>query len=220
VSLDYIEIEPPQKTKASVIWLHGLGADGNDFAQLVPALNIPEALAVRFIFPHAPFRSITLNDGKSMRGWYDIYGLDRSEKQDKKGIEETTQLIISLIEKENRRGVSSNKIILAGFSQGGAIALHAGLHYPKKLAGIMALSTYLPLHEAFGTKNEEANKSTPIFMAHGTQDDVLPFSFGELSKHVLEEHNYPVAWHPYNMRHSVCPQEALDISKWIQERLG
>jgi phospholipase/carboxylesterase len=216
MSLESIIIEPKQSAQFAVIWLHGLGASGHDFASIVPQLRLPDSLPVRFIFPHAPVRPVTLNMGMPMPAWYDIYGLEAHSQQDDAGINQTNEHIVQLMQTQHEQGIPAANIILAGFSQGGAIALHTGLHYPEKLAGIMALSTYLPLSETFGTRTEEANHATSIFMAHGTGDVTVPLSFAETSKRLLKKHRYPVKWRTYPMQHSVCPEELRDISAWIQ----
>lgn len=217
--LEYIEINPETKAQASIIWLHGLGANGNDFVPLVPQLKLPSDLAIRFIFPHAPNRPVTINFGYVMPAWYDIYSLNREMQEDAEGIEQSSNAIIELIEKEKNKGIASEKIMLAGFSQGGAIALHTGLHYPEKLAGIIALSTYIPLHKYFGRETEKANSQTPIFMAHGEHDDIVPLEFAELSKNLLQKNNYSVDWKTYPMTHSVCLEEIKDIQHFIIKHL-
>jgi phospholipase/carboxylesterase len=214
--LESIIIEPKQQPAThAIIWLHGLGASGDDFVPIVPQLQLPESLAIRFIFPNAPVRPVTLNMGMPMPAWYDIFSLNRNSKQDEKGIHESSEAIQQLIKDQNAKGIRSDNIILAGFSQGGAIALHTALHYPEKLAGVMALSCYLPLHETFGTTKEKANEPISIFMAHGASDAVVPFAFAELSKRMLLEHHYSVQWHTYPMEHSVCLEEIKDIGAWV-----
>lgn len=218
--LEVVEINPQQAATASVIWLHGLGADGHDFANIVPALELPADLAIRFIFPHAPLRSITINSGYVMRAWFDIYAFDMNAPQDHVGIAESHEAIEKLIAKENRRGIPTEKIILAGFSQGGAIALSAGLRYPKRLAGILALSTFLPLADKLASERSKSNQDIPIFLAHGTQDPVLPLQLGEYCKMQLAHFGYNVEWHAYPMQHEVCLPEIKDIAHWLKQQLS
>lgn len=218
--LECIEIEPKIMPRAVVIWMHGLGADGNDFVDIVPQLHLPDNSAIKFIFPHAPLRSITINNGCVMRAWYDIKSLSAlADNEDKDGIYDSVTKIHALIDKEKSLRVPSDKIILAGFSQGGAIALHVGLRYPEKLAGIIALSSYLPLQSTLAKEKAAANNDTPLFMAHGKDDPLIPINFARESKDLLTTDNYQVAWHEYSMQHSVCTQEINDISKWIQRIL-
>ncbi len=217
--LPAIELQTGHQPIASVIWLHGLGADGNDFVSVVRELKLPDSLPIRFIFPHAPMRAVTINGGQVMRAWYDLaQGADGLQsKQD--DIRASQREIEKLIEREISRGISSDKIILAGFSQGGVIALQVGLRYAKKLNGIMALSTYLALPESLETEASVENKSIPIFIAHGEQDSVIQFSVAETSRDALLKHGYRPAWHPYPMPHSVCMEEIEDISAWLQMQL-
>lgn len=215
-----IQIETRKNPDAAVIWLHGLGADGNDFAPIIPQLNLPDTLAIRFIFPHAPVRPITLNQGIEMPGWYDIYNNDIVSAEDKPGIIETSQSIAQMLQQQETLGIPSNRIILAGFSQGGAIALHCGIRYPRPLAGIMALSTYLPLHASLNQMTNSANKETDIFMAHGSQDDVVATQFGKKSFALLKDAGYQIHWHSYEMGHSLCPEEITDIGQWLLKRLS
>lgn len=210
----HIEIHPRSPAKHTIIWLHGLGADGNDFAPIVPELHLPAALGVRFIFPHAPIRPVTINNGYEMRAWYDIASLAIAGQVDHAGIAESNAFVHDLIEKEVARGISTENIMLAGFSQGAVIALTTGLTYPERLGGIMALSGYLP-PEAL-QKAHVANQSTPLFLAHGQDDPVVPFMLGEAALTALKAAGYAVEWHAYPMPHSVCPAEINDISLWIQ----
>ena len=214
-----IEVGPTGNVDGSVIWLHGLGADGHDFEAIVPQLNLPADLNLRFIFPHAPVRPVTINGGMSMRAWYDILSLDRDGPVDEAGIRESAAMLVALIEREHERGVPYENIVVAGFSQGGAIASHCALRFPEKLAGLMALSTYLPLRSTI--QNEVADsataqtKSLPIFMAHGTSDPMLPMHLGTSSRDAMEALGYSVKWFDYPMPHAVCPQEIADISAWL-----
>ena len=205
-------IEPPQPAISSIIWLHGLGANGHDFEPLVPSLPNQHT---RFIFPHAPERPITINGGMVMPGWYDIYGLDSTSEQDAQGIRESELLVCQYIASEIEQGIDSQQIILAGFSQGGAIALHTGLRYPKTLGGILALSTYLPLSNTVDNEIHAANRKIPIFMGHGEFDPVVPFSYAEKSRSVLEQLGYNIEWHTYPMQHNLNPDEIIDISNWL-----
>jgi phospholipase/carboxylesterase len=209
--MDKIEIETGPQPQAAVIWLHGLGADGHDFEPIVPELEL--AQPVRFVFPHAPVRPVTINNGMRMRAWYDIFQFGGGP-EDEKGIRESEALLRTLIEAEKAKGVKAGKIVLAGFSQGGAIVLQAGLRYPERLAGIMALSTYLPLREKLGEASP-ANRDLPIFMAHGAYDDIIPLQRAEQSKDLLVKSGYPVEWHTYPMPHSVCPEEIGHISQFL-----
>ena len=216
LELDAIEHETGNNPDAAVIWLHGLGADGNDFAGIVPQLHLPPELAVRFIFPHAPVRPITLNQGYQMPGWYDLTSLNIDNDEDEAGINESSDAIRALCQKQESRGIASERIILAGFSQGGAIALHCGLNYASPLGGIMALSTYLP--HCCDLENK-TNQTIDIFMAHGQQDDVLDPNFGDLSRQRLEKSGYSVKWNEYAMQHSVSMKEIQDIRDWLIQNL-
>jgi phospholipase/carboxylesterase len=209
------------KTNASVIWLHGLGADGYDFEPVVKQLLKPDALPhVRFILPHAPDMAVTRNNGYVMPAWYDIYGVIPVQQEDEAGIQTSQRYIEVLIQAEINRGISSDRIVLAGFSQGGAIALHTALRYPQKLAGVLALSTYLPLHSKLSAETHTANKSTPIFMAHGIFDDVISLEMSKLSRNLLLDSRYAVDWHEYRMAHSVCTDEIADIEVFLKQVLS
>ena len=217
-----VEIELGQPS-ASVIWLHGLGADGHDFEALVPELGLPHDAGIRFVFPHAPMRPVTINGGMTMRAWYDIRTLDREGPQDEAGIRESAQLLERLIERERQRGSDYGRIVVAGFSQGGAIALHTALRFPRRLAGLIALSTWLPLAQAFREEvagaSGVASHDLPIFMAHGRYDPVLPLELGEISKDALEHAGFVVEWHEYPMAHAVCPDEIDALRRWLQKVL-
>jgi phospholipase/carboxylesterase len=215
-----IEIETTPHPVASVIWLHGLGADGNDFAAVVPELDLKACPPIRFVFPHAPAIPVTINAGYVMPAWYDILGSNLADRQDAQGIQKSERAIIALIEREVTRGIKCRNIVLAGFSQGCAMALHTGLRYPQTLAGIMALSGYLPLAERFAAERHAANSKTPIFMAHGTQDPVVALQRGEASRDALLALGHPVQWHSYPMPHSVHPRELADISVFLAQVLG
>jgi phospholipase/carboxylesterase len=218
--LPRIEIESAPQPTAAVIWLHGLGADGNDFAGLVPELNLAGCAPIRFIFPHAPSIAVTLNGGYVMPAWYDIMGTDLVSRQDAAGIQKSERAITALIENEIARGIAPEHIVLAGFSQGCAMALHTGLRLPYRLAGIMALSGYLPLADRFVDERHNANAHTPVFMAHGTQDPVVVVARGESSRDALAAMGHPVQWHTYPMQHSVHPREIADISVFLKQVLG
>jgi phospholipase/carboxylesterase len=214
--LDSIELNHGATTQYSLIWLHGLGADGNDFVPIVKELRLPHTLGIRFVFPHAPIIPITINNGYEMRAWYDIISLTRTGDVDETGIQQSYRQVSALIAKEMARGIPADHIILAGFSQGAAIAATTGLHYPEKLAGIIALSGYLPLGAKTLQQANPANKQIPIFMAHGSEDPVVPYFLGEAGYKLLEQAGYPVEWRAYPMQHSVCAEEVKDISQWVQ----
>jgi phospholipase/carboxylesterase len=211
--MDAVEIETGSPPTASVIWLHGLGADGHDFEPIVPELRLKQA--VRFVFPHAPVQPVTINQGMRMRAWYDIFQFGGG-REDDKGIRASQALIVKLIEEQP---VPPAKIVLAGFSQGGAIALQTALRYPKPLAGVMALSTYLPLAATLAAQRNAANAQVPIFMAHGGYDDIIPIQRARDSKSVLEKLGHQIEWHEYPMPHSVCGEEVRDISAFLAKLL-
>ena len=219
-SADAIILEPEQTANAAVIWLHGLGADGSDFVPIVPELELPPAISPRFIFPNAPVRPITINGGMPMRGWYDITSLTRAEQQDEAGIRASAATVQQLIEEQVAAGVPRSRIVLAGFSQGGAIALHAGLRQEQALAGILALSTYLPLHTQILGELTGAGRATPIFMCHGLYDNVLPLALGSGSRDGLRQLGCQVEWRDYPMQHQVCAEEIADIATWLGARLA
>jgi len=218
--LECIVKEPHLTASASVIWLHGLGADGNDFAPIVPELRLPANLSVRFIFPHAPVQAVTINGGYAMRAWYDILEANLSRRVDEQGVKDSGQAIMELIEREHARGIPYDKILLAGFSQGGAISLYLGLRYPQKLAGIMALSTYIPVPEKLATERSAAMREANIFMAHGDFDPVVPMSLAKDSKALLEQLGYTPEFKNYPMPHSVCPEELADIRTFLIKTLS
>jgi phospholipase/carboxylesterase len=214
-----VEIDTDGAPDGSVIWLHGLGADGHDFEPVVPELSLRGEARLRFVFPHAPIRPVTINGGMSMRAWYDILSLDRGAPQDESGIRESSQILVDLIEHEYERGVPYDRIVLAGFSQGGAIALFTALRFPHRLAGLMALSTYLPLQSKFDAEvvDDAATQSRdlPILMAHGSFDPMLPMALGEHSREILTTAGFAVEWHDYPMEHSLCAEEIADIRQWL-----
>ena len=212
-----VEIGAKESTH-SIIWLHGLGADGHDFEPIVDELTLNQS--VRFIFPHAPSMPVTVNNGLTMPAWYDITSAQIDNMQDAAGIKHSQQAVLALIEREIDRGVKSSNIILAGFSQGGAIALHTGLRYQKPLAGIMGLSTYLPLMDSVKDEMAEANRNTPVLLAHGAHDPIISFQLAEATNICLNELGYTTELYSYEMEHSVCPEEIDKISDWINERFN
>ena len=216
--IQHIELNTGTNPKGTVIWLHGLGADCWDFVSIVKELGLPDDLPLRFIFPQAPSRPITINNGQVMPGWYDISMAELHRKPDEAGVRQSQAFIEQLIARENERGIPADKIIIAGFSQGGAIALQTGLRYREALGGIMALSTYLTLEDSFAAEAAIANANIPILMAHGTQDPLIPLSLAMSSRAKLEARGYKVEWREYPMPHSVCMEEVADISVWIQAR--
>jgi phospholipase/carboxylesterase len=211
--LESIEVETGPSPRAAIIWMHGLGADGHDFEPIVPELGMPAAPAARFVFPHAPVQAVTINGGARMRAWYDVTDDGR---QDAAGIRASQTRVEALIARERSRGIAPGAIVLAGFSQGGAIALQTSLRHAERLAGILALSTYLPLPDTLAQEASQANHDLPIFMAHGTQDPVIPLSWAARSRDHLASLGYAVDWHEYPIPHSVCAQEIADISRWLR----
>jgi len=213
--LSAIEIETAPNPNAAVIWLHGLGDDGQGWSEIVPALNVPPTFAVRFIFPHAPVMPVTINNGYPMRAWYDIRENDFNERADIAGVKRSQAQVEALVAREKARGVAAQRIVLAGFSQGGAIALYAGLRHAERLAGIVALSTYVIAPAALPLEASAANRDIPIFMAHGTQDPVVQFRWAEASRQALVAAGYNVGWHAYPMPHSAVPEEIDAISRFL-----
>lgn len=216
--LQTIEIETRPKPSHSVIWLHGLGADGNDFVPIVQELSLPP-LGIRFVFPHAPMRPVTINGGFVMRAWYDIAYQDLALKEDETGLRQSQKSIEELIAREESRGVPANRIVIAGFSQGGVISLQTGLRQPKRLGGIMSLSAYLPLAAKVTNERNAANNDVPIFLGHGIADNIVPLPLGTASRDQLIKLGYGVDWHQYPMMHSVCAEELEDISAWLTRML-
>lgn len=212
---DAVIVEPAQPADAVVIWLHGLGADGHDFVPIVPELRLPAQRQVRFIFPHAPVRPVTLNGGMRMRAWYDIKSLTRSDQQDDAGIRESAATVMRLVAEQRKAGIAAKRTVIAGFSQGGAITLHAVCRLAEPLAGAMALSTYLPLHDTLPKELTDAAKATPVLMCHGRVDPVLPLKMGTDSRDGLKSWGMNVEWHDYPMAHAVCAEEIDDISAWL-----
>lgn len=213
--LDTVEVQTAATPNAAVIWLHGLGADGHDFEPIVPEIVRPGERAWRFIFPHAQHRPVTINGGMSMRAWYDLKGLDRKTAEDSSGFRDTDAHLRLLIAREGERGIPPNRLVIAGFSQGGAVSLYTVPRFPARLAGVMALSCYLPLESRFSAERAAANDATPIFMAHGRDDTVLPMDLGVQSRDFLKSQGYSVEWHDYAMPHAVCAAEIADIREFL-----
>ncbi|HZF17188.1 MAG TPA: dienelactone hydrolase family protein [Steroidobacteraceae bacterium] len=214
--LDAVIVETGKAPTGTVVWLHGLGADGHDFEPVVPDIAPRGTRPLRFVFPHAPVRPVTLNNGWAMRAWYDIYGLSREHRQDEQGIRASGALIDECLRVETDRGVPPERIVLAGFSQGGVMALHSGLRFPQKLAGVIALSCYLALDSKLPAERSAENIGTPLFLAHGTADPTVPFAFGDASRRKLQAEGYRVEWHTYPIGHGVGPEEISDIRKFLE----
>lgn len=217
--LPYVEINPTAAPDACVIWLHGLGDSGHGFAPIVPELKLPESLSVKFLFPHAPERPITINNGMRMRAWYDIKSLDFESRADLEGVKASAEQVEQLIEAQIESGIPSERIILAGFSQGGVIALHLAPRFAHKLAGVLALSTYMCEPSLLSNEAKDINRDTPIMMAHGEQDEVVPVFMGNAAFKTLSECGFNATWQTYTMQHNVCMQELNDISAWLQTRM-
>jgi phospholipase/carboxylesterase len=214
--LESVIVETGPQPSFTIIWMHGLGADGHDFEPLVPELVERGMPSLRFIFPHAPVRPVTLNNGYRMRAWYDIAGIDRRSAEDFAGMQASADAIAALVSRENEAGIPSTRIAIAGFSQGGAMALHLATRSADRFAGIIALSCYLPLSRELATKKQAANDATPFFMAHGVQDPVVPFLLGDESRAELQKAGYAVEWHDYPMPHAVCEPEVADIRAFLK----
>ena len=210
---DAVEVTTGENPTGSILWLHGLGADGHDFEPIVPELRLPAGLSLRFVFPHAPVQPVTINGGMAMRSWYDILSLDSEGRADRDGLLKSSALLEDLIAREIERGIEPDRIVIAGFSQGGAVAVHTALNTEHPIAGLMALSTYLALPE--DAETAACRKDLPIFMAHGSFDPVLKIDWGRSSADKLTENGYTVDWHEYPMAHAVCPEEIADISRWL-----
>lgn len=219
-SIPMVEVTTQTPYDAVVIWLHGLGDSGDGFAPIVPELKLPNDLAIKFIFPHAPVRSVTINGGMPMRAWYDIKSLELNQRADAQGVHESSQVISQLIDQTLSEGIDSRRIILAGFSQGGVIAYHTALRYNKPLGGVLALSTYMTQAELLPNEGTQANKATPILVNHGTQDPVVPMMLGQQAFDTLINNGYQATWKTYPMQHSVCAEQLVDISAWLQARLS
>lgn len=212
-------LDPDKPAQAAVVWLHGLGADGNDFVPVAQELARKGMSGVRFVFPHAPRRKITINGGMEMRAWYDIVGADLERGEDEAGVRESAKIASALVEEQIAGGIEPGSIVLAGFSQGGAIALHAALRFPRLLAGVLALSTYLPLPRTVADEARSASRDLAIFLAHGSQDPIIPLALSDRSRDRLAELDIEVETHTYPMPHSVCPEEIRDIANWLQRVL-
>ena len=218
--LDNIEVESAPNPTVAIIWMHGLGADGNDFVPLVKELDLTGLPAIRFVFPHAGTMPVTVNGGYVMRAWYDIMGQDLVKREDEKGLRASQVQIEALIAREKERGIPASRIILAGFSQGCAMALQTGLRHPEKLAGLMCLSGYVPLSAKLSNERIDAGVATPIFMVHGVHDGVIPIARAEQSRDLLKALGYQVEWHEYMMQHSLCQEEVDDIGAWLKKILS
>lgn len=218
-TVPFVEVVTKTPYDAVVIWLHGLGDSGDGFAPIVPELNLPDDLAIRFVFPHAPVRSVTINGGMPMRAWYDIKSLELNQRADADGVHESSQMVNQMIDQAIAAGIESRRIILAGFSQGGVIAYHTALRYAEPLGGILALSTYMTQSELLAQQGSHANKAIPILVNHGTQDPVVPLMLGKQAYDTLVANGYDATWRDYPMQHSVCPEQLVDISNWIQAQL-
>ena len=218
--LETIEVATSEQPTAAVIWMHGLGADGNDFVPIVRELDLAGCPGIRFVFPHAETMPVTINNGYVMRAWYDILGMDLVRREDESGLRASQARIEALIAREIERGIAPDHIVLAGFSQGCAMTLQTGLRHPQKLAGLMCLSGYLPLADKIGTERSAANQQTPIFMAHGRGDNVVLINRAEASRELLSSLGYAIEWHEYMMPHSVCEEEIDDIGDWLRKVLG
>lgn len=218
-NLSYVDVAAQGPVKAAVIWLHGLGDSGHGFAPIVPELRLPAGHGIRFLFPHAPERPVTINNGFVMRAWYDLKTMDLQNRADEEGVRQSAAQVQTLIEKVIASGVPAEKILLAGFSQGGVIALHLLPRLPYKIAGVMALSTYMGMPDKLKAEMTGHNKATPVLVAHGTMDDVVPLSAGKAAFDALKYAGFQVSWLDYRMAHSVCAQEVADLSRFIQQRL-
>ena len=218
--LKCVEVEPPGPARSAVIWLHGLGADGHDFEPIVPHLELDPSLGVRFVFPHAPRRPVTINMGMVMPAWYDVVALDLRRDQDVEGITDSAAHVRALIARENRRGIPTERIVLAGFSQGGAIALHTALRFEAPLAGVLALSSYLPLATSLAREKRADPARLAIRMDHGDRDPVVPYRVAERSRSLIEAQGYQVEFHSYAMEHSLCLQQMESLCSWLSDRLG
>jgi phospholipase/carboxylesterase len=218
--LDNIEIETAPNPEAAIIWMHGLGADGNDFVPLVRELDLAGLPGIRFVFPHAETMPVTVNGGYVMRAWYDITNADLARREDEGGLRRSQAQVEALIDREKARGIKAGRIILAGFSQGCAMALQTGLRHPEKLAGLMCLSGYVPLSATVGHERSEASIDTPIFMVHGRSDGVIPIARAEQSRDLLKSIGYQVEWHEYPMQHSLCQEEVDHIGAWLKKVLA
>lgn len=217
--LEAIRIETAPDPTAAIIWLHGLGASGNDFVPIVRELDLRGCGPIRFVFPHAPTMPVTINNGYVMRSWYDILATDLALREDAAGVRKSQTAVEALIAQQKALGIPAERIVLAGFSQGCAMTLQTGLRHPEKLAGLLCLSGYVPLHTTLATEAHAANRATPIFLAHGTSDNIIPIHRAEQSRDILLALGYPVEWHAYMMPHSVCEEEVDHIGAWLRRVL-
>jgi phospholipase/carboxylesterase len=215
-----VVLSPATAPSASVLVLHGLGADGWDFVPIVQELHLPDSLPVRFVFPHAPVRPITVNNGYEMRGWYDIRDFSITGREDVEGMTESADRISGYVRREGELGVPPERVVLAGFSQGGAVALHTGLRYPERLGGIVALSTYLPFRSRVEAEISQTNRDVPILMCHGRHDSVVSYELGETSRDVLRDHGYEVEWHAFPFAHEVSLDEITLVAEWLRKTLA
>jgi phospholipase/carboxylesterase len=218
--LETIELETAPNPEAAVIWMHGLGADGSDFVPIVRELDLSGCPPIRFVFPHAPTMPVTINGGYVMRAWYDILGTEAPLREDEAGLRASQSAVERLIAREKAHGIPAGRIVLAGFSQGCAMTLQAGLRHPEKLAGLLCLSGYLPLHTTLEQERHAASRDTPIFMAHGEDDQVIPIRRAEQSRDLLRALGYQIEWHAYRMQHAVCPEEIEAIGAWLRQTLA
>jgi phospholipase/carboxylesterase len=218
--LESLEIETAPNPDAAVVWMHGLGADGHDFEPIVPELRLPATTRIRFVFPHAPLRPVTINQGHVMRAWYDVRALAGVRREDEAGVRQSARQIEALLARERQRGIAPRRIVIAGFSQGGAMALHVGLRYADRLAGILALSCYLPLSNTLPTEASPANRDVPIFWAHGLHDPMIPQAMAEQGREQLAELGYQIDWHQYPIPHSVSAEEIADVARWLERVLA
>jgi phospholipase/carboxylesterase len=218
--LESLEIETAPDPDAAVVWMHGLGADGHDFEPIVPELRLPATARVRFVFPHAPLRPVTINQGHVMRAWYDVRALAGVRREDEAGVRQSARQVEALLARERERGIAPRRIVIAGFSQGGAMALHVGVRYPDRLAGILALSCYLPLADALDAERSQANRDVPIFWAHGLHDPMIPLAMAEQGREQVAARAYQIEWHQYPIPHSVSAEEIADVARWLERVLA
>jgi phospholipase/carboxylesterase len=218
--LESLEIETAPNPDAAVVWMHGLGADGHDFEPIVPELRLPATTRIRFVFPHAPLRPVTINQGHVMRAWYDVRALAGVRREDEAGVRQSARQIEALLARERQRGIAPRRVVIAGFSQGGAMALHVGLRYADRLAGLLALSCYLPLSNTLPTEASPANRDVPIFWAHGFHDPMIPQAMAEQGHAQLAELGYQIDWHQYPIPHSVSAEEIADVARWLERVLA
>ncbi len=215
MTLSIIQLDTQTEPDCAIIWLHGLGANGHDFEPIIEQLNLPKSVRTRFIFPHAPIQAVSLNNGMHMPAWYNIYGLNLDSQEDVTGVEAINVKIVALIDQQVAAGIAANRIVLAGFSQGGALTLYAGLSYPRRLAGLLAMSCYLPLRQQLQHYAAHADPSLPIFLAHGTQDEVVSLNFAQRARELLEAFGFAIDWREYPCAHTVCAEEIADIRTWL-----